>query len=117
MIELLTGFILGWVAAIAVLQTLVRRGLELAEKQSQQSPQQKNKLPTYYLREHSGLLYVWDESETFITQGATLDAVLNSLPGATKVERVLLVTPTETLLVNNGAVLLRGSRIVSHDAQ
>lgn len=115
MIELLCGFILGWIAAIAVLNTLVKRALEMAERQKPSTPSKK--IPTYYLREHHGQLYLWDDNDAFITQGATLEAILASLGSVVKTDRALLVTDTETLFVNNGAILMRGSRAVEHEQQ
>lgn len=108
MFELIVGFIIGWLCAIAYLSVAVKDTIERLTKIERGS--QKSGVPTYFVEEHDSILYVWDGENTFVTQGATLDALIADVDERLKVSKAVFVTANELLFVSNGSVFAKRPR-------
>lgn len=108
MIELILGFIIGWLCAISYLSVAVKDTIERLTKIERGS--QKSSVPTYFVEEHQSVLYVWDGENTFVTQGATIDALIADVGDRLKVDKAVFVTTNELLFVSNGSVFAKRPR-------
>lgn len=108
MFELILGFIIGWLIAIAYLSVAVKDAIEKITKMER--GEQKSTVPTYFIEEHGSILYAWDGDNTFVTQGPTVEALITDLNERFKVNKAVFVTATEMLFVANGSIFAKRER-------
>lgn len=110
MIELVLGFILGWLVAVLYLSMVVKDTIIKLSKSAEVKIKAKTDVPIYYAEQHGNQMYLWDDSNTFVTQATDISELLQNLHNTIKQERAVVVTPNEKIYIRNGDVLLRDAR-------
>lgn len=115
MIELVLGFILGWLLAIMYLGHAVKRAIAKINELDARDESVVATVPTLFLEEHNSILYAWDDKAAFVTQGSTVDVIIADLVERLKINKAVLVTNKELLFVANGTICARKQRQSKND--
>jgi hypothetical protein len=109
MIELILGFIIGWIVSIAYLTTVVHDTVE--KLRALDKNKELKKVPVYYIEVYNTTLYVWDEKDKFVTQCSDIDSVISTLKEDNNVNKAVLVTDTEMLFIAEGNIFSKRPRV------
>ncbi len=100
--EYIIGFILGWVIAIWYLNLVVKDFL--SKMDIKVDTVTVRKVPQYNVEKHGSILYMFDDDDNFITQGQTIEELINNLDNHKKVTVAIITHSDSVLYVDQGRV-------------